>query len=49
MTILPWSLLLDEVQEPAKSLTFTDHISKNVVQLDLKFVQEIPQVFGFSS
>ena len=41
MMILPMSLLLDEFQEPAKTLTSTDHISENIGHIDLKFLQEL--------
>ena len=48
MTNLPRSLLWDEFREPAKTLISIDHISKNIVHLDLKFLLQLPQDFSFS-
>ena len=33
---------LGEIREPEKTLTSTDHISKNIVNQDLKFLHDIP-------
>ena len=43
MTIFPRSPLLDEIREPAKTLTSTDHISETIVNQDLKFLHEVPR------
>ena len=48
MTIFPRSPLLDEIRESAKTLTWTDHISENIANQDLKFLQDVPKDFGFS-
>ena len=48
MTIFPQSPLSDEIQEPEKPWTSTDHISANIANQDLKFLQEVPQYFDFA-
>jgi len=40
MMIFPRSPILDVIQEPAKTLTFLDHISVNIVRQDMKFKPE---------
>ena len=47
MTIFPWSPLSDEIREPGKTLTSTNHISENIANHDLKFLHEILEDFGF--
>ena len=52
MTIFPRSPLQDEIREPEKTLTSTDHIFANIVNQDLKFLHEVLQDFfanGFFS
>ena len=39
---------LGEIQEPEKTLTSIYHISENIANQDLKFVQDVPQDFGFA-
>ena len=48
MMIFPSSPILDEIQEPAKTLASTDYISKNIPNQYMKFLHEDPQDFGFS-
>ena len=40
--------VLGEIQEPEKALTSTYHISENIVNQDLKFLEKISQDFGFA-
>ena len=39
---------LGEIQEPKKTLTYTDHIYENIVNQGLKFLHDIPQDFGLA-
>ena len=39
---------LGEIREPEKTLTYTDHISENIANQDLKFLQEVLQDFSFA-
>ena len=48
MNIFPRSPLWDEIREPEKSLTSTDHISENIANQALKFCDNVPQDFGFA-
>ena len=32
--------------DPAKTITFSDHISENIENQDLKFFHEVPPDFG---
>ena len=39
---MPWWPVLDEIQEPEKPLTYTDHISENIVNQAMKFLDNLP-------
>ena len=43
-----YGFLEDEIQEPEKSLTSTDHIFENILNQDLKSLHDVPQDFGFA-
>ena len=45
MMIFPRSPNWDEIMEPAKTLTSTDHISENIANKDLKFLHKVPHDF----
>ena len=48
MKIFPRSPRWDEFREPENDLTFTDHISANIANQDLKFFDAVPQDVGFA-
>ena len=39
---------LGEIWEHEKTLNYTNHISENIVNQDMKFLHNVPQDFGFS-
>ena len=47
MNIFPRSPLWYEIREPEKDLTSIDHISENIANQALKFLENIPQDYGF--
>ena len=43
MMIFLWSPISDEILEREKTITSTNHISENIGNQDLKFLDEVPQ------